>query len=47
MTHKKYGFTIIFNYNVLTLNRRIKEVFYIIINLNVKDIKLPWNKTFF
>lgn len=47
MTHKNYGFTIIFNYNVLTLNRRIKEVFYIIINLNVKDIKLPWIKTFF
>jgi hypothetical protein len=47
MTHKNYGFTIIFNYNVLTLNSRIKEVFYIIINLNVKDIILPWIKTFF
>ena len=38
MPLKNNGFVIIFNYNVLTLNRRIKEVFYIIINLNVKDI---------
>jgi hypothetical protein len=47
MTHKNYGFTIIFNYNVLTLNRGIKKVFYIIINLNIKDNVLPWTKTFF
>ncbi len=38
---------IIFNYNVLTLNRRIKEVFYIIINLNAKDIILAMNQNLF
>jgi hypothetical protein len=38
MNHKNYYILIIFNYNVLTLNKRIKKVFFIILNLNVKVI---------